>query len=46
MAMVDGDGDNGDSNGSSGGNGVVGRSYSIQYKGIFGMPDKGQTQYL
>jgi hypothetical protein len=25
---------------------VVGRSYSVQYKGICGMPDKGQTLYV
>ncbi len=25
---------------------VVGQLYSLQYKGIFGMPDKGQTQHV
>ncbi len=25
---------------------VVGRAYSVQYKGIFGMPDKGQMLYV
>ncbi len=25
---------------------VVGQLYSVQYKGIFGVPDKGQTLYV
>ncbi len=25
---------------------VVGHLYSVQYKSIFGMPDKGQMQYV
>jgi hypothetical protein len=26
--------------------GVIGQLYPIQYKGIFGMPDKGQMLYV
>jgi hypothetical protein len=25
---------------------VIGQLYSVQYKGIFGVPNKGQTLYL